>query len=670
MKKLNQYLKLNELKLRSRLIITYTTLIFVVMIIITLASYYNVQKIIEKNIESELQNSSDLINAMIKTSVDTAIKNHLGTTSKVSLEITEHYYSLYEKGELSEEEAKSLALESIKTLKIGSTGYMYILDSNGTLYYHPFKELENTNISSNDFVKEQMLKKDGYIEYLWKNPDDDKERAKSLSMTYFEEWDWIISASSYKEEFYELIEVEDFEKQVLDISFGKDGYSIVIDHDGTFLIHPDFQGRNLIKENSSQGDIVRDVIETKNGIIEYNWQNPDDKTYRKKLMVFSELPEYNWIIASTSYKEDFYAPLNAVARRIIIISLIGLIALVFVTIQVSSMIIKPIKGLERTVLEGVNGNLKVRVNVIGRDEIAQLGNHFNVFMHSLEINNHKLMQEIEMRRRISEELEELNNNLEDIIKTRTLELEKAQKEIIEVEKFSSLNKLIKSIAHNINTPLGVCITSATYLNSEVKSLEDSYDKHTIAKKDMEEFFDNANGSYDLLISGLKKSAELVNMFKLLTRDQNSFEKEYFNVKKEIENTINRIEVGSNVLKLDCDDELEINSYSSVFDLIISNLIKNSMKHAFKFDESGLVEISVHKVYNMILLIVKDNGRGISEKDKPYIFEPFYRDESSIANVGLGLSIVYNSITHVLNGTIEVSSEIGLGTEFRLEIPIE
>lgn len=662
--------KLNELKLKPRLIITYTSLVFIVLAITTIAMYYNVQKIITSNIESELKNSSELINVMIKTSVDTAIKNHLGTTSEVSLEITEHYYELYKNGELTEEEAKKRAIESMMPLEIGSTGYIYILDSEGTLVYHPFEELEKTNISNYEFVKIQMDKKEGYIEYQWRNPDDDIEKPKSLSMTYFEDWDWIISASSYKEEFYELIDVEDFEKQVLGITFGNDGYPIILDEEGTFLVHPSLKGRNMIKENGPQGLIIGEVVKNKNGIIEYDWKNPNDERDRKKLTVYSELPEYNWIIASTSYKDDFYQPLNSITQRILIIFLGALFLLVIVTIKVSDMIIRPIKKLEKTVLEGVNGNLKVRVEMKGKDEIAQLGDHFNNFMHSLEINNEKLVEEIDMRGKISDELKELNENLEDIIKVRTLELEKAQKEIIEVEKLSSINKLIKNIAHNINTPLGVCITSATYLNSEVKSLETSYANHSIGKKDVEEFFENANGSYELLISGLKRSAELVNMFKLLTREQNSFKKNIFNVKKEIENTINRMEAITYSISVQCDEDLEISSYSSVFDLIVSNLIKNSVVHAFSESDGGRIEIIVTKVYDKILLIVKDDGKGIDEKDIPYIFEPFYRAESNISNMGLGLSIVYNSITHILSGSIEVHSVIGIGSEFKLEIPID
>ncbi len=69
--------------------------------------------------------------------------------------------------------------------KIGTSGYTYIIDRNGTLKYHPEPTLIDTNISEYHFVKQQITQDTGYIEYMWKNPNDDQARPKALYMTYF-----------------------------------------------------------------------------------------------------------------------------------------------------------------------------------------------------------------------------------------------------------------------------------------------------------------------------------------------------------------------------------------------------------------------------------------------------------------------------------------------------
>ena len=60
------------------------------------------------------------------------------------------------------------------------------------------------------FIQAQIKRKEGYLEYNWKNPEENTERPKALYMTYFQPWDWIISVSSYKSEFSKLIDVKDF----------------------------------------------------------------------------------------------------------------------------------------------------------------------------------------------------------------------------------------------------------------------------------------------------------------------------------------------------------------------------------------------------------------------------------------------------------------------------
>jgi signal transduction histidine kinase len=136
---------------------------------------------------------------------------------------------------------------------------------------HPLPEMEGVDVNGYAFVQRQLEKKSGYIEYEWKNPGEKAQRLKALSMAYFKPWDWIISATSYREEFRELVEVDVFRKGILSALFGKTGYAFIIDSRGTAIIHPHLEsGNNFYDVKDADGKpFVREMCRLKNGRITY-----------------------------------------------------------------------------------------------------------------------------------------------------------------------------------------------------------------------------------------------------------------------------------------------------------------------------------------------------------------------------------------------------------------
>ena len=140
------------------------------------------------------------------------------------------------------------------------------------------------NFDSKIFVRWQ---KKGYIEYDWKNPGETKARSKALYMLYFAPWDWIISVSTYRNEFIHLVNVEDFRKDVLDLHSGPSGYAFVFDGQGNALIHPKLQGVNLLKADNLPSQYLLEMHRHKTGKIIYPWKNPDEVSARLKLVIFN-----------------------------------------------------------------------------------------------------------------------------------------------------------------------------------------------------------------------------------------------------------------------------------------------------------------------------------------------------------------------------------------------
>lgn len=359
--------------------------------------YVFVKKNIEANIENELNNTTQMIFNMVKTSATVSIKNHLRAIAEKNRDIIRGLYKQTLYNELTAAEAKKRASKILLSQTIGVSGYVYCLNSDGTVVVHPITDIMGTNVDHHRFISKQIKSKEGYIEYEWKNPGETKRRAKALYMVYFKPWDWIISASSYRNEFNALINVEDFKKSILSLKFGETGYSFVIDSKGNALIHPKLQGINIFDNKELPNQVLKDMLHRKKGKSTYFWKNPDETVARKKMVIFSYIPEFKWIVASSCYFDEIFSPLKTIRNIIIWVSVAFLILMVFMTIKISSSITNPLHDMMQRFKKAAQGDFTTRMESDSNDEVGQLTLYFNVFMDQLEDYNKKLHDQIQER---------------------------------------------------------------------------------------------------------------------------------------------------------------------------------------------------------------------------------------------------------------------------------
>ncbi len=384
-----------NLGIRNKLLVLYSAVIFLAITLSGSFIYSSMKRTIERNIESELKNSTTTILNMVRTAAAVSLKNYLRAVGEKNREIIAGYHRRQLHGLMSEGEAQARAADVILRQTIGKSGYIYCINSDGVLVVHPKKPLQGVNISEHAFAREQMLKKQGYLEYDWKNPGEDRERPKALYMIYFEPWDWIISVSSYRKEFHELVNVDDFRESILSLQFGATGYSYVMDTRGNLVIHPKLEQQNIISSRDADGRFfIREICRRKSGKITYPWRNPGERTHREKLVIFNYIPEFDWIVASSSYLEEFYAPLRTMREITLIAILFCLLLAVPVIVRISSSITTPLNELMKQLEKGAGGNFSVRVTSRSRDEVGQLAAYFNSFMGRLEKYSTSLREEI------------------------------------------------------------------------------------------------------------------------------------------------------------------------------------------------------------------------------------------------------------------------------------
>ncbi|MBN2333641.1 MAG: cache domain-containing protein [Deltaproteobacteria bacterium] len=393
-----------NLNIRAKLFGGYSAILVISILLCSFVIYSLMRTTVETNIERELQNSTAAILNMVQTTASVSIKNYLRSVAEKNLDIVQHFYAKQLSGELSENEAKNQALQIFYSQTIGKTGYLYCINSGGVAVAHPNKSVAGRNFSNVDFVIEQIKRKEGYLEYGWRNPGELEKRSKALYMSYFAPWDWIISVTSYREEFKELVKVSDFSERILAMRFGKSGYSFVLDSLGNVVVHPIIKG-NVFDAVDSEGHLfVQELCRQKNGKLIYTWKNPGEKIFREKLVMFNYIPEYDWIVASSSYLDEIYAPLQQVKKIFVAAVSVTLLLILPLTLWISASIIRPMRELIGRLTAATAGDLTVRMSQAPNDEIGHLARHFNIFMEKLELYHNNLQQEISERQRLEREL--------------------------------------------------------------------------------------------------------------------------------------------------------------------------------------------------------------------------------------------------------------------------
>lgn len=288
----------------------------------------------------------------------------------------------------------------------------------------------------------------------------------------------------------------------------------------------------------------------------------------------------------------------------------------------------------------------------------------NIFLKRENKSNEKLVNTK------TYELEDRNNELKNTI----FHLNEAQKKLVEVEKMASLGELVAGVTHEINTPLGVGLTSITYFLQINEEIRKNYNDKEMTEDEFENYLNTSEELATMIYINLERSTKLIKSFKQVAIDQTNEEKREFNLEKYLEEIIfslnYMIKRTNIVVDLECDSSIIVNSFAGVFSQMITNFMQNSVKHAFSLDEKGLIYINAKKDNKNLILSYEDDGKGISNENIKRIFEPFFTTKKDDGGTGLGLSIIYNIVATHLEGNITCKSEIGKGTKFIVTIPLE
>ena len=114
----------------------------------------------------------------------------------------------------------------------------------------------------------------------------------------------------------------------------------------------------------------------------------------------------------------------------------------------------------------------------------------------------------------------------------------------------------------------------------------------------------------------------------------------------------------------------LESYPGPLGQVVINLVNNALSHAFENRSHGKIQIrATPEPDDKVRIIFSDDGIGISQENIKHIFDPFFTTRLGKGGSGLGLHIVYNTVTRVLGGKISVHAVIGQGTDVIVILPL-
>jgi len=403
-----------------------------------------------------------------------------------------------------------------------------------------------------------------------------------------------------------------------------------IDNEYTLRYVEDIVKQNSLEYNAravvvdTSGKVIVDSFDTMNGQILENTEtklalsgnkSSNIYMYHDDYLLYAAVPivDRDNIIGATfmSIEANYiFEEINQFMDKLFIIFSMAILVSIFISIIFADIISKPIEKLTDSVKTITLGKYDTKVEILGSDEIGELGKAFN------------------------------------IMTTKLFQVEERRK------------KFVSNVSHELRTPMtSMKIVSDTLLSAP--SWDESVYREFML--DINSEIDRLNKIIDSLLYLVRVEKDELELDYSIT---------YLNYLLEwVNKTLNPIALKKNIrLTLVATNKVQISLDQEKMQQCLLNIIGNAVKYT---PEDGIVRVELEEMRDNIVIRVTDSGIGIPEKDLPFIFDRFYRVDEARARktggTGLGLAIA-QQIIQLHQGFIEVTSQLGVGTQVVITLP--
>lgn len=358
--------------------------------------------------------------------------------------------------------------------------------------------------------------------------------------------------------------------------------------------------------------------------------------------------------------ERFEQTLSEVYVRIAIVAVLALSISVLIGLAIAASIVRPLRALMNAMRAIVAGDYAHAVREIGaRDEIGAMARAVEVFRE-----NAIAKQQAEQELKASKERAE----------AALRELQETQESLIEAEKLAALGGLVAGVAHEVNNPVGISLTVASSFARRCERFSEEVSNGQLRRSKLDEFIGGSREAAKQLVANLNRAADLIQSFKQVAVDRSHAERRLFDLAESTEQIVTSLRPALRrsaiSLAVEVPPGIQMDSYPGPYGQVLTNLVLNSLEHAFADRGTGAMRLSARSVGSeQVEIQFADDGSGMSEEVQRRAFEPFFTTRRSRGGTGLGLHIVYNLVTRRLGGRLRLESDVGRGTTFIIRLPL-
>jgi signal transduction histidine kinase len=385
-------------------------------------------------------------------------------------------------------------------------------------------------------------------------------------------------------------------------------------------------------------------------------------------------------------------PIRRLRDAMLLAGTVVLLLILGLGFSISARITAPVKALVGATQVAAGGNLQTSITVTERNEIGELAVAFNAMIVQLRESFQHLGRQNEELRVLHAELEGVNQVLEAKVAERTRNLlesneklreslqrlESAQERLIRSETLAGLGTMAAGIAHELNNALNGVGANLPFIKKQTDQLFGALVEcmrtgtSPIAAEKLEQMLDDAEKISVSMQQGVDRSHVIIQNLLVFESAAKPGEGNYrlptdlrglidsalaVHAHRYSDVSVQRL-YAAEVPPVPCDPA----KLTQVFNNILSNAF-------LSLGKQGEVIIRTVLAGNKIQVAIEDNGCGIAEEKLPRIFEPFFTDRDVGQGAGLGLSVAY-AFVHEHQGEIKVQSQVGKGSTFIVELPLQ
>jgi signal transduction histidine kinase len=578
-------------------------------------------------------------------------------------------------GKLTREQAKQMLLDEIRQIQYGRNDYVWASDYRSVLVSHPDPKLNNADFSQQRDTRGNLIVPpmvagaraggEGYYSYWWRRLGEEQPIEKLTFYKHLPAFELVIGTGVYVDDIEAALEnrrraaIEELRQQLRGTRLAKTGYVYIFDSQNHVLIHPNanIEGKNfsgMIDRATGRElpPMLKAAADKPEGV-RYKWDHPSDpgKYVHDKISWVRYFPGFDWYICTSVYVDELDESARTLRNRVLAVFAVTLLLSVLLIYLFVKKLTDPLRQLRDTALRVENGDFDARCNLSRIDEIGIVATAFNGMVRRLQDNI---------------------RHLDTKVVERTAELEKAYKELQELDQLKS--DFLSTVSHELRTPMTSVVGFAKLTK---KKLEKSIFPLVAGDEKAANAISQVRENLDIIVAESERLTLLINdVLDSAKLEAGKVEWNFVAVMplRLIERTaaITATLIEQKGLALINEVEPDLPNVRGDENRLLQVLI-NLVANAVKFTERGQITLRAERQDEFVRFSVRDSGSGIAEEHWGRIFDKFKQIGDTLTDrphgTGLGLSICQRIVQHH-GGEIWLDSEPGVGSIFYVTVPIE